>query len=155
MIVSAPVLAYYDVNKPVVIQCDAAQSGLGATLLQESRPMAYSSRVITQTEENYAQVEKELLAIVYACEKFDQYIFGRSNVIVQSDHKPLETIFKKPIHSSPKRLQRMRLRLQNYDIQVEYQKGETLFLADTLSRAYLESELVSQTQNSGVRYIRE
>ena len=49
----------------------------------------------------------------------------------------------------------MRLRLQNYDIQVEYQKGETLFLADTLSRAYLESELVSQTQNSGVRYIRE
>ena len=107
--------------------------------------MAYSSRVITQTEENYAQVEKELLAIVYACEKFDQYIFGRSNVIVQSDHKPLETIFKKPIHSSPNCLQRMHLRLQNYDIQVEYQKGETLFLADTLSRAYLENELVSQT----------
>ena len=64
MIVSASVLAYYDVNKPVVIQCDASQSGLGATLLQESRPMAYSSRVMTQTEENYAQVEKELLAIV-------------------------------------------------------------------------------------------
>ena len=70
---------------------------------------------------------------------------------MQSDHKPLETIFKKTIHSSPKRLQRMRLRLQNYDIQVEYQKGETLFLADTLSRAYLENELVSQTQNSDVR----
>ena len=96
MIVSAPVLAYYDVNKPVVIQCDASQSGLGAALLQEERPVAYSSRVMTQTEQNYAQIEKELLAIVYACEKFDQYIFGRSNVIVQSDHKPLETIFKKP-----------------------------------------------------------
>jgi len=83
-------------NKPVVIQCDASQSGLGAALLQEEGPVAYSSRVMTQTEQNYAQIEKELLAIVYACEKFDQYIFGRSNVIVQSDHKPLETIFRKP-----------------------------------------------------------
>ena len=155
MIVSAPVLAYYDVNKPVVIQCDASQSGLGAALLQEERPVAYSSRVMTQMEQNYAQIEKELLAIVYACEKFDQYIFGRSNVIVQSDHKPLETIFKKPIHSSPKRLQRMRLRLQNYDIQVVYKKGETMFLADTLSRAYLEKEPVSQTQDSDIRSVRE
>ena len=84
MIVSAPVVAYYDVNKPVVIQCDASQSGLGAALLQEERPVAYSSRVMTQTEKNYALIEKELpvLAIVYAREKFDQYIFGRSNVIV-------------------------------------------------------------------------
>ena len=155
MIVSAPVLAYYDVSKPVVIQCDASQSGLGAALLQEECPVAYSSRVMTQTEQNYAQIEKELLAIVYACEKFYQYIFGRSNVIVQSDHKPLETIFEKPIHSSPKRLQRMRLRLQNYDIQVEYKKGETMFLADTLSRAYLENEPVRQTQDSDVRSIRE
>ena len=143
MIVSAPVLTYYDMNKPVVIQCDASQSGLGAALLQEECPVAYSSRVMTQTEQNYAQIEKELLAIVYACEKFGQYIFGRSNVIVQSDHKPLETIFRKPIHTSPKRLQRMRLRLQNFDIQVQYKKGETMFLADTLSLAYLENQLVS------------
>ena len=155
MIVSAPVLAYYDVNKPVVIQCDASQSGLGAALLQEERPVAYSARVMTQTEQNYAQIEEELLAIVYACGKFDQYIFGRSNIIVQSDHKPLETIFKKPIHSSLKRLQRMRLRLQNYDIHVEYKKGETMFLADTLSRVYLENEPVSQTKDSDVRSIRE
>ena len=88
---------------------------------------------MTPTEQNYAQIEKELLAIVFACEKFDQYIFGRSDVVVQSDHKPLETIFKKPIHSSPKRLQQMQLCLQNYDIQVEYKKGTTMFLADTLS----------------------
>ena len=74
---------------------------------------------------------------------------------MQSDHKPLETIFKKPIHSSSKRLQRMLLHLQNYDIRVEYKKGETMFLADTLSRAYLENELVSQTQDSDVRSIRE
>ena len=58
MIVSVPVLAYYDVNKPVVIQCDASQSGLGAALLQEECPVAYSSCVMTQTEQNYAQIEK-------------------------------------------------------------------------------------------------
>ena len=69
MIVSAPVLAYYDVKKPVVIQCDASQSGLGAALLQEERPVAFSSRVMTQTEQNYAQIEKELLAIVFSNDK--------------------------------------------------------------------------------------
>ena len=69
MIISAPVLAYYDVTKPVVIQCDASKSGLGAALLQEGRPVAFSSRVMSQTEQNYAQIEKELLAIVFACEK--------------------------------------------------------------------------------------
>ena len=96
MIVTAPVLAYYDVSKPVVIQCDASQTGLGAALLQEGCPVAYSSRVMTPTEQNYAQIEKELLAIVFACEKFDQYIFGRSDVVVQSDHKPLEPYSRNP-----------------------------------------------------------
>ena len=117
--------------------------------------MVYSSRVMTQTEKNYAQIEKELLAIVYECEKFDQYIFGRSDVSVESDHKQLETIFKKPIHSSPKRLQRMRLRLQNYDIQVKYKSGVTMFVADTLSRAYLKKNILSQFQNSDVRSVGE
>ena len=137
MISTAPVLAYYDVTKPVTIQCDASQTGLGAALLQNGHPVAYSSRALTATERNYAQIEKELLAIVFACEKFDQYIFGKSDVVVESDHKPLETIFRKPIHNAPKRLQRMRLRLQSYDIRVEYKKGAMMYLADTLSRAYL------------------
>ena len=122
MISTAPVLAYYDVTKPVIIQCDASQTGLGTALLQDGHPITYSSRALTETECNYAQIEKELLAIVYACEKFDQYIFGKSDVVVKSDHKPLETIFRKPIHSTPKRLQRMRLRLQSYDIRVETRK---------------------------------
>lgn len=147
MIVSVPVLAYYDATRPVVIQCDASQSGLGAALPQEERPVAFSSRVMSETKQNYAHIEKESLAIVFACEKFDQYIFGRSNVIVQSDHRPLETIFKKPIHNSPKRLQRMRLRLQHHDIHEEYKRRTTMFLAHTLSRAYLENELVTPTRS--------
>ena len=74
--------------------------------------------------------------------------------MVESDHKPLETIFRQPIHSAPKRLQRMRLRLQSYDIRVEYKKGATMYLADTLSRAYLN---VSETQRKpcDVRAVKE
>ena len=74
--------------------------------------------------------------------------------MVESDHKPMETIFRKPIHSAPKRLQRMRLGLQSYDIRVEYKKGATMYLADTLSRAYLN---VSETQREpcDVRAVKE
>ena len=76
-------LSYYDVMKPVVIQCDASDRGLGAALLQNGLPVAYSSRALTSAETNYAQIEKDLLAIVFACEKFDQYVYGRDKVHVQ------------------------------------------------------------------------
>ena len=74
LLTSPPVLRYYDVHLPVVLQCDASDTGLGAVLLQEGLPVMYSSRALTATERNYAQIEKELLAIVFAAEKFDKYI---------------------------------------------------------------------------------
>ena len=134
---TTPALTYYDVMKPVVIQCDASDSGLGAALLQNGLPVAYSSRALTSAETNYAQIEKELLAIVFACEKCDQYVYGRDKVHVQSDHKPLEVIFKRPLVTAPKRLQRMLLRLQRYSLEVTYVRGSEMYIADTLSRAYI------------------
>ena len=116
---STPVLKFYDINKPVVIECDASSVGLGAVLLQAGQPVSYASRALSKTEQNYCQLEKECLAICFAMEKFDNYVLGKS-VSVLSDHKPLETIFKKSILSSPKRLQRMRLRLQKYTFTVQY-----------------------------------
>lgn len=139
LITAAPVLAFYDVRKPVTIQCDASESGIGSVLMQDGRPVAFSSRSMTKTEQRYAQIEKEMLAIVHSCTKFEQYIYGRSDVKVESDHKPLERIFKKPIASSPKRLQRMLLYLQKYQLQVMYKKGTELYIADTLSRAFLKN----------------
>lgn len=65
--------------------------------------MAYASRALTETETHYAQIEKELLAIVFACLRFEQYVFGRK-IVVHTDHKPLESIFKKSLLKSPKRL---------------------------------------------------
>jgi hypothetical protein len=82
MLTQAPLLSYYDVTKPVVIQCDASECGLGATLMQDDRPVAYASRSLNSAEKNYAQIEKEALAIVFSCERFDQYIHGKEDVKV-------------------------------------------------------------------------
>ena len=74
------------------------------------------------TGTRYAQMEKEMLVIVFAVEKFNNYTFG-NKTIVFSDHKPLESILKKPLHLAPKRLQGMIIRLQKYDLEVRYEKG--------------------------------
>ena len=92
---------------------------------------------MTSAEVNYAQIE-ENLAIVFGCERFDHYIYGR-HVTEETDHKPLESLATKPIHAVPERLQRMMLRLQKYDLNIKFKKGSMMYLADTLSRAYLKS----------------
>ena len=136
LVTAAPILSYYDPKEELVIQCDASQKGLGAALLQKGKPISYASRTLTDTETRYAQIEKEMLAIVFSLEKFHQYTFGRP-VIVRSDHKPLESILKKPLSSAPRRLQGMMMRLQKYNIDVHYECGAKMYIADLLSRAYL------------------
>lgn len=84
----------------------------------------------------YVQIEKEMLSIVHACVKFHNYIFG-NHVTVYNDHKPLEDIFRKLLLSTPMRIQRMRFRLQWYDLTVKYRRGKDMELPDTLSRAQL------------------
>ena len=139
-ITNTPVLRYYNLAEEVTIQCDASQTGLGAALMQSGQPVAYASRALTDTEIRYAQIEKELLAIVFACNRFDAYIYGREMINVESDHQPLETIVRKPLNDAPKRLQRMLMQLQKYSLNVRYKRGKLMYLADTLSRAYLRGE---------------
>lgn len=75
-----PVLKFYDPDKSTGISADASQHGLGAVLLQQHDeqwlPVAYASRALTSAESRYAQLEKELLASLYACERFHQCIYG-------------------------------------------------------------------------------
>lgn len=132
---STPVLQYYTLNKPVVISVDASKNGLGACLMQDNLPVCYASKSLTKTEQSYAQIEKELYACVFACEKFYTYIYGRSDVTIETDHKPLVSIIKKPLANAPARLQRMLLRLQPYAFKLVYKPGKYLYIADTLSRA--------------------
>ena len=136
-VTNTPVLRYYNFQEEVTLQCDASQLGLGAALMQNGQPLAYASRALTSAETRYAQIEKELLAIVFACDRFEMYIYGRKEINVETDHQPLELIMQKPLNSAPKRLQRMLLKLQKYNLIVKYKKGRYMFLADTLSRAFL------------------
>ena len=130
------VLKLFNPDEAVYLQCDASQKGLGACLMQAGQPVGYASRSLTQTEQNYAQIEKKMLSIVFGVERFEQYLYGRP-VKVDSDHQPLEIIFNKGILSAPKRLQRMMLRLQKFDLDIHYKKGKEMHLADTLGRAFL------------------
>ena len=98
---SAPVLANYKSTEALEIQCDSSQSGLGAALMQNGHPIAYASRALRETESCYEQIEKEMLAIVFSVEKFNDYTFGRK-IIVHTDHSPLKSIAKKPLHRAPK-----------------------------------------------------
>ena len=140
ILTEAPVLAYYDVKKPVTVTCDASKSGLGVTLLQDAKPVAYASRALTDAETRYAQIEKELLAVVFAFERFNQYTYARP-VEVETDHKPLVSIVKKALTAAPPRLQRMLLRLQRYEFNMKYKPGKEMVIADTLSQAYLTSQM--------------
>jgi hypothetical protein len=133
-LLTPPTLAYFDETKNITVQADASQYGLGAVLSQEGKPVVFASRALTATEKNYAQIEKECLAIVFAAEKFDTYLYGKQHILVESDHKPLETIFKKSILTAPKRLQRMLLRLQRYRLNVKFKQGSEMYIADCLSR---------------------
>ena len=120
-------------DKPVRISVDASYKGMGAVLLQKDHPIAYASKALTNTQRNYAQTEKKMLAIIFGCTKFHEYIFGIPNVEIKTDHKPLKTILKKPLHQAPARLQKMIMAIQKYSIRVRYHPGKELIIADTLS----------------------
>ena len=111
LVTNVPVLKYFDSTESLTLQCDASDKGLGEVLLQKGQPISYASRALTDADSRYAQIEKELLAVVYDLERFHTYTYGRE-VTVESDHKPLEVIFKKLLHRAPKRLQRMIMRVQ-------------------------------------------
>ena len=136
ILASEPVLQFFNPATKSTIQTDASKHGLGACLMQEGgKLVAYASQSLSQAERNYAQIEKELLTIVFACNKFHQSIYGFPTDI-QTDHEPLEAIINKPLHKVSPRLQQMLLRLQKYELSLRYVKGKYLYVADSLSRAH-------------------
>ena len=144
---SLPVLAYFDKTKKHTIQCDTSKKGLGAVLLEESKPVMYVSRALTETEQRYSNIERELLAIVFALERLNHYTFGRT-ITVQSDQQSLQSIWKKSIVSASPRLQRLLLRLAHYDINIEFLHGKENMTADALSTV---CPLQVQSDNSKVK----
>ena len=129
------VLVHYDVTKPIKVYCDASPYGLGACLMHvlegQIKPVAFASRTLTQAEHNYAQVECEALAIVFAVKKFNQYLYGREFTLV-TDHRPLCKILGHdqgvPVLAA-ERIQHWSLILGSYRYRVEYTPGDNVLTA--------------------------
>ena len=141
------VLALYDPRVPTKISADASSYGLGAVILQEIsgswKPVAYASRSMSETEKRYAQIEKEALAVVWACDRFSDYILGRP-FWIETDHKPLVPILNtKNLDNLPPRVLRFRLRLARFEYTVQHVPGKLLYTADALSRAPVGVEVSS------------
>lgn len=134
-------LKYFGRNQTITIECDASSTGLGAAVFQDNKIIGYASRTLNKTEKNFAMIEKELLAIVFACVRFDQIIVGNGTTIIKTDHKPLINIFNKPLLNAPKRLQLMLMILQRYDLEVMFVKGKDNVVADALSRATVDERM--------------
>ena len=137
---SAPILALYDPSRDTIVSADASSYGLGAVLTQKQpdgswRPVVYASRSLTSTEQRYAQIEKEALALTWACERFECYLLGMQ-FHLHTDHKPLVPILSsKSLDTLPARVQRFRMWLMRYQFSISHVPGKDLHIADTLSRA--------------------
>ncbi|UYV65139.1 K02A2.6-like [Cordylochernes scorpioides] len=139
LLTTQPILAAYDVRKPTMVSSDASSYGLGAVLKQEGkngiwRPVAYSSRTMTPTEKRYAQIEKEALAIAWACERFQDFLLGK-RFRIETDDKSLIPLFStKELSSLTPRLQRFRMRMMRFGFEIVHIPGKELLDADALSR---------------------
>ena len=136
-------LRYYDRSKLVTLQCDASLKGLGPCIIQDGQLIAFEIKSLTDMETCYANIKRELLAIMYGCEKFHTYLYGRI-FIVETDHNPLEMISLKNLITAPVRLQRMLLRLQQYDMVITHRPGKEMLLVNALS--HLPSRTNTETQ---------
>ena len=158
---SAAVLAYYDMTKPTYISADASSYGLGACLMQKSneelKPIAYASRSLTPSERKWAQIDKECLALVWACEKFSHFVLGLPEFKLLTDHKPLVSLINtKDLDRTPIRVQRLLMRLLRFNAIAEYVPGKNLIVADALSRAVkVQSTEISEISGEVNFYVQE
>ena len=146
-----PVLALYDPQAPTKVSADASSYGLGAVLLQQVgykwKPIAYTSRSMSDTEKRYAQIEKEALAVTWSCDKFSNYILG-CHFGIKTNHKPLVPLLStKNLDNLPPRVLRFQLRLARYNYDIQHVPGKLLYTADTLSRAPVKDVYSLQLQD--------
>ena len=152
---TSQVISYYDPdpNTKTILQCDASTLGLGAWIRQisnngDEKIVGMASRCLTPTESRYSNIESECLAVL-----FGYYLLGRE-VLVETDHSPLEQIFKKNFADVPSRLQRFILRCLKFDIQVQYKPGRAIPVADVLSRVCFKPSKEEYTsETSEVHFI--
>ena len=144
---SAPVLAHYDPQLPLQLAADASSYGVGAVLSHKypdgsERPITYASRTLLPSERNYAQIEKEALALIFGIQKFHQFIYGQQFTLI-TDHQPLLAILgpKRGIPSiAAARMQRWALVLSAYKYHIVYRSTRDHANADCLSRLPIQQK---------------
>lgn len=126
-------LVWFDPNKKCVIQTDSSNEGLGCVLLQDDKPVAFSSRRLKPSEKRYSVIEKEFLGILFALQRFRRLIlFAHCDVF--TDHKPILGLIKKNLDSLPIRIQKWLMHIQSFDITLHHVPGKKNSVADALSR---------------------
>lgn len=168
LLMSTEVLAHYNRDEQLILTCDASARGIGAVLSQPAlmpgsrsrceRPVAYASRSLTKAEQQYSQIQKEALAIIYSVKKFHQYLYGR-RFLLRTDHKPLVSIFgpKTGIPTmAASRLQRWAIILSGYEYEIEYVRSSDNG-ADGLSRLPVveEAEKVQTPEQTYLHFARD
>lgn len=142
LLTNDPILAYPDFNKEFILTTDASNVALGAVLSQgpigKDHPICYASRTLTDSEQNYSTIEKELLAIVWATKYFRPYLYGRKFTIV-TDHQPLRWLMS--LKEPNSKLVRWRLKLEEFDYTIIHKPGKYNTNADALSRAIIETNI--------------
>lgn len=128
-----PVLIHPDYEKEFILTTDASDFAIGAVISQgpigKDRPVAYASRTLNRTEENYSTTEKEFLAMYWAVKQFRHYLWGKKFKLV-TDHQPLTH----SLTNTNRRIFRGKLELENYDYELIYKPGKNNVVADALSR---------------------
>ena len=126
-------LPYFNVNAETILQTDASKKGLGACLIQNGKVVCYASRALTKTEQNYQNFEREALGTIWGMDKFHYFLYGKEFTL-ETDQKPLVSIYKKHMVDISPRVQRLIVRSFPYQpFNVIYKKGKDIPVADALS----------------------
>ena len=131
-----PHVQLYSLTKEATVTTDASEKAIGGVLSQEGHPVIYVSRKLSQAEQNYSNIEREALAIVFVVTRLKQFLLGR-RFTLQTEHKPLKYLFA-PDEEIPKtasaRITRWAIALMGFDFELKYTPGEQIPHADALSR---------------------
>jgi hypothetical protein len=138
------VLRYFDPKEPVTIQYDSSNFGLVATLLQGAQPVFMLCGSLLRQRKTTHKLKRNIWRFFSLANDFTNTC-GWRNIEVESDHKPLEDIFRKPICDVPKRLQRMLLSLQKYNVNVSYKKGKLMYIANLSEDQHIPRNRGSQS----------
>ena len=127
-------LPYFNTSAETTLLTDASKNGLGACLIKNGKVVCYASRALTKTEQNYQNLEREALETIWGMEKFHYFLYGKEFTL-ETDQKPLVSIYKKHMVDISPRVQRLIVRSFPYQpFNVIYKKGKDIPVADALSR---------------------